>query len=86
MIPLLVYTAKKDTMGQFVNNHLTTCLAVLCGGTIIALNTYLVYFLVAPYGLYAVALVIGAYSAYHLYLVRATLWPKASRIASMITT
>jgi manganese transport protein len=85
MIPLLVYTAKKDLMGQFVNRRLTTYLGVLCGATIIGLNTYLVYFLMAPFGVYPTALVLGAYGAYHLYLVRATLWPKASSIASTMT-
>jgi manganese transport protein len=85
MIPLLVYTAKKDLMCQFVNKRRTTYLGVLCGGTIIGLNTYLVYFLMAPFGVYSVALVLGAYGVYHLYLVRATLWPKASNITSIKT-
>ncbi len=85
MIPLLVYTAKKDLMGQFANNRLTTYLGVLCGATIVGLNTYLVYYLVAPLGVYLLAIVLGAYSGYHLYLVRATLWPKASNITSIKT-
>ena len=85
MIPLLVYTAKKDLMGQFVNNRLTTYLGVLCGTTIVGLNTYLVYYLVAPLGVYLLARVLGAYSGYHLYLVRATLWPKASSITPITT-
>ena len=85
MIPLLVYTAKKDLMGQFANNRLTTYLGVLCGATIVGLNTYLVYYLVAPLGVYLLAIVLGAYSGYHLYLVRAVLWPKASSITSIET-
>jgi manganese transport protein len=85
MIPLLVYTAKKDLMGQLVNKRLTTYLGVLCGGTIVGLNTYLVYYLVAPLGAYLLAIVLGAYGGYHLYLVRATLWPKASSITSVKT-
>jgi manganese transport protein len=83
LIPLLVYSAKKDLMGQFVNKRLTTCLGVLCGATIVGLNTYLVYYLVAPLGISLVALVLGAYGGYHLYLVHATLWPKASSITSI---
>jgi manganese transport protein len=74
MMPLLVYTAKKDLMGQFVNKRLTTFLGVLTGTVIVALNTYLVYYLVAPLGVYVLAVVLGAYGGYHLYLVRATLW------------
>ena len=74
MIPLLTYTAKKDLMGQFVNKRLTTFLGVLTGAIIVVLNTYLVYYLVAPLGVYLLAIVLGAYGGYHLYLVRATLW------------
>ena len=84
MIPLLVYTAKKDLMGQFVNERVTTLLGVLCGATIVGLNIYLVYYLVAPAGAFLLAVVLGAYSAYHLYLVRATLWPKAPKTASTV--
>jgi manganese transport protein len=74
MIPLLHFTAKKDIMGQFVNKRLTTVLAVLTGTTIVALNTYLIYYLVVPLGVYLLAIVLIAYGGYHLYLVRATLW------------
>ncbi len=74
MIPLLVFTAKKDLMGQFVNKRLTTFLAVLTGAVIVALNTYLIYYLAAPLGVYLLAIVLAAYGGYHLYLVRATLW------------
>lgn len=73
MIPLLFFTARKKVMGQFVNRHLTTYLGVLTGGVIIGLNTYLVYVLVAPFGIYPLALTLGAYGAYHLYLVYAML-------------
>jgi len=76
MMPLLTYTAKKEFMGQFVNKRLTTFLGVLTGAVIVALNTYLVYFLVAPLGFYLLAIVLAAYGGYHLYLVRAALWQK----------
>ena len=85
MIPLLVFTAKKDLMGQFVNKRLTTFLGVLSGATIVGLNTYLVYYLVAPLGVYLLAIVLSAYGGYHLYLARATLWPKTSSIMSIKT-
>ncbi len=73
MIPLLHFTAKKDLMGQLVNKRLTTFLAVLSGTVIVALNTYLIYYLVAPFSVYLQATILGGYGAYHLYLVRATL-------------
>jgi manganese transport protein len=76
MIPLLVFTAKKEVMGQFVNRRLTTFLAVLTGSVIVALNTYLICVLVAPFNVYLQALVLGGYGAYHLYLVYATLWKR----------
>jgi manganese transport protein len=41
MIPLLYYTAKKKVMGEFVNRKVTTVIAVAVGGTILALNAYL---------------------------------------------
>jgi len=41
MIPLLYYTAKRSVMGEFVNRKATTAIALLCGGTIIVLNAYL---------------------------------------------
>ncbi len=41
MIPLLYYTAKRGVMGEFVNRKVTTVLALLVGGTIVALNAYL---------------------------------------------
>jgi manganese transport protein len=74
MIPLIVFTAKKDLMGQFVNNRVTTFLAVVTASVIIALNTYLIYVLFSPFNVLLQALILGAYGAYHLYLVYATLW------------
>ncbi len=41
MVPLLYYTAKRKYMGEFVNRRATTAVALLVGGTIIALNAYL---------------------------------------------
>jgi len=41
MIPLLYYTAKRKFMGEFVNRKATTLIALVVGGTIIALNAYL---------------------------------------------
>jgi len=71
MIPLLIFTARKKMMGQFVNRHITTLLAVLAGAVIVGLNTYLVYVLVAPLGIALLVLTMGAYCAYHVYLVYA---------------
>jgi manganese transport protein len=71
MIPLLMFTAKKELMGEFANRHSTTFLAVLTGGVIVGLNTYLIYVLVAPLSVFLQALTLGAYGAYHLYLVNA---------------
>ena len=73
MIPLVFYTAKSKFMGELVNRPLTTFLGLLTGFIIISLNTYLVYYLVAPLGLLLAVIVLGAYSGYHLYLVHATL-------------
>ncbi|MDG7008343.1 MAG: Nramp family divalent metal transporter [Nitrososphaerota archaeon] len=41
MIPLLYYTAKRKFMGEFVNRKATTAIALAVGGTIVALNIYL---------------------------------------------
>ena len=71
MIPLLFYTAKREFMGPLVNSRLTILLGVLIGAIIVGLNTYLVYFLVAPFGILLAAIVLGAYGGYHLYLVYA---------------
>jgi manganese transport protein len=72
MIPLLTFTAKKDFMGQLVNKRLTTFLAGLTGAVIVGLNTYLVYYLMAPFGVYLQAMILAVYGAYHFYLVYAT--------------
>ena len=73
MIPLITFTAKKDLMGELVNKRLTTFLAVLTGSVIVVLNTYLIYYLVAQFSVYVQATILGAYGAYHLYLVYAML-------------
>jgi Mn2+/Fe2+ NRAMP family transporter len=73
MIPLLFYTSKRKFMGQLVNSPLTTFLGLLTGMTIVGLNTYLIYYLVAPLGLVLTVIVLGAYTGYHGYLVYATL-------------
>jgi manganese transport protein len=73
MIPLMFYTAKSKFMGELVNRPLTTFLGLLTGAIIIGLNTYLIYYLVAPLGFFSSIIVLGAYSGYHLYLVYATL-------------
>jgi manganese transport protein len=41
MVPLLYYTAKKGVMGEFVNRRITTLIAVIVAGIILALNGYL---------------------------------------------
>ena len=41
MLPLLYYTARRNVMGEFVNRRTTTVIAFVVGGTIIALNIYL---------------------------------------------
>jgi natural resistance-associated macrophage protein len=71
MIPLLVFTARKDVMGPLVNRHLTTTLSLLTGGVIVGLNAALVYVIVASLSLYLQALILGGYAAYHLYVVYA---------------
>jgi manganese transport protein len=73
MIPLITYTANKDLMGQLVNKRLTTFFAVLVGTVIVALNTYLIYDIMVPFGIYLQAAILGAYGAYHVYIVYATL-------------
>jgi manganese transport protein len=73
MIPLLTYTAKKEFMGEFVNRRITTILGVLTGTVIIALNTYLIYYITAPYGVLTEVIILIAYGAYHAYLVYAAI-------------
>src|SRR5664279_2459449 len=43
LIPLLLITRRRDIMGSFVNQRITTATAGLIVGTIIALNTYLLH-------------------------------------------
>jgi manganese transport protein len=73
LIPLIAFTASKKLMHQFVNRPITTWLAVLSAITIVALNTYLIYDLMAPFNVVFQAAVLGAYGVYHLYLVYVTL-------------
>ena len=69
MIPLVIFTAKKKLMGQFVNRRSTTFLAVFAGTVIVLLNAFLIYIIVAPFNVFVQAAVLGAYAAYHLYLI-----------------
>ncbi len=41
MVPLIYYTSRRSVMGEFVNRKVTTALSLLFGGTIVALNAYL---------------------------------------------
>jgi manganese transport protein len=43
IIPLVIFTRRKDIMGRLVNKPLTTWLAVLCAVLIICLNFFLLY-------------------------------------------
>jgi manganese transport protein len=43
MIPLIWYTAKKKTMGPYVNRQITTIVALAVGAVIVALNIALIY-------------------------------------------
>ena len=43
IIPLVVYTARKDIMGVLVNNRLTTVAASVVAALIVALNIFLLY-------------------------------------------
>jgi manganese transport protein len=43
LIPLIYYTSKKKLMGQFVNRHSITFLAIVVAATIIGLNAVLIY-------------------------------------------
>jgi manganese transport protein len=43
MIPLIIYTSRRRTMGEFVNRRITTILGILCAVVIVALNVYLLY-------------------------------------------
>jgi manganese transport protein len=43
LVPLILFTRRKDLMGTLVNRPLTTLLATTVAGTIIALNIFLLY-------------------------------------------
>ena len=43
VIPLIMFTSRKDVMGVLVNKWFTNVLAVLCAILIIALNIFLLY-------------------------------------------
>jgi manganese transport protein len=43
LIPLIVFTSRRDLMGVLVNRSTTTALAAIVGGLIVALNLLLVY-------------------------------------------
>ena len=42
LIPLILFTKDRKIMGEFVNRHLTTILALACAIIIVGLNVYLV--------------------------------------------
>ena len=46
IIPLVMFTRRKDVMGALVNRRLTTVLASIVGGLIVALNIFLLYQLI----------------------------------------
>jgi manganese transport protein len=48
LVPLVMFTARSDLMGQFVNRRITTVAACVVAGVIICLNGYL---LVQTFGL-----------------------------------
>jgi manganese transport protein len=43
LVPLILFTRRKDVMGELVNHQLTTVLAGIVAGLIIALNLFLIY-------------------------------------------
>ena len=43
IIPLVMFTSRKDLMGVLVNQKLTTIMAILVAGLIVLLNFYLLY-------------------------------------------
>jgi manganese transport protein len=45
IVPLVIFTSRKDIMGVLVNRRLTTIAAILVAGLIICLNIFLVYLL-----------------------------------------
>ena len=42
MVPLVYYTSKRKLMGEFVNGHVTTIVALVTVGLILAFNSYLI--------------------------------------------
>jgi manganese transport protein len=43
VVPLIMFTRRKDVMGELVNRRVTTALAILAATVIISLNIYLLY-------------------------------------------
>ena len=43
MIPLIWYTSNKKIMGSYVNHRTTIIMALIVGGSIVALNIALIY-------------------------------------------
>ena len=43
VVPLVMFTRKREVMGELVNRRVTTALAILAAAVIIALNIYLLY-------------------------------------------
>ena len=43
VVPLIMFTRRRDVMGELVNRRLTTTLAILAATVIVALNIYLLY-------------------------------------------
>ena len=43
VVPLIMFTRRRDVMGALVNRRLTTALAIVAATVIIALNIYLLY-------------------------------------------
>jgi len=47
LVPLLMLTRRRDVMGELVNEHRTTVVAVLVAGVIITLNALLLVLLLS---------------------------------------
>ncbi len=43
VVPLIMFTRRRDVMGELVNRRTTTALAIVAATVIIALNIYLLY-------------------------------------------
>jgi manganese transport protein len=48
MIPLVMLTRNKELMGEFVNRSITTIIAVIFVGIILAFNSYLIATTIKP--------------------------------------